>query len=105
MVDRFYDKVKSDALLGPVFSRVDWPSHLPIMYNFWSSTLFGDQTYRGNPLQRHLHLAIDPTHFDRWLTLFKEAIDENFQGEKAEEAKMRGQAIAGVFQVRMGLIG
>jgi hemoglobin len=32
MVDEFYDKVKSDALLGPDFSHVDWPHHLPIMY-------------------------------------------------------------------------
>ena len=43
LVDRFYDKVQSDPLLGPVFSHVDWPHHLPIMYNFWSSMLLGDQ--------------------------------------------------------------
>jgi hemoglobin len=104
MVDRFYEKVKADPLLGPVFSHVDWPNHLPIMYDFWSSMLLGDQTYRGNPLQRHLHLAIDKSHFGRWLELFKQTVDENFDGDKAEEAKMRGQSIAGVFQVKMGLL-
>jgi hemoglobin len=105
MVDRFYEKVKADPLLGPVFSHVDWPNHLPVMYDFWSSMLLRDQTYRGNPLQRHLHLAIDTSHFGRWIELFMETVDESFEGEKAEEAKMRGQAIAAVFQVKMGLTG
>jgi hemoglobin len=103
MVDKFYDKVKSDELLGPVFSHVDWPHHLPTMYNFWSSMLLGDQTYRGNPLQKHLPLPIDKKHFHRWLELFKETVDENFTGEKAEEVKMRANSIASIFQYRMGL--
>lgn len=105
LVDKFYEKVKSDPLLGPVFRHVDWPTHLPIMYDFWSSMLLGDQTYRGNPLQRHLHLAIERDHFSQWLALFKETVNENFEGEKAEEVKMRAQSIAGIFQLKMGLIG
>ena len=104
LVDRFYDKVKSDPLLGPVFGHIDWPHHLPIMYNFWSSMLLGDQTYRGNPLQGHLRLEINKTHFNQWLALFSETVDENFKGEKAEEVKMRAQSIAGIFQVKMGLM-
>jgi hemoglobin len=104
LVDRFYDKVKDDSLLGPVFNHVDWPHHLPIMYDFWSSMLLGDQTYRGNPLQKHMHLAINEDHFNRWLHLFTQTVDENFQGEKAEEVKMRAQSIAGIFQLKMGII-
>jgi hemoglobin len=103
LVDRFYDKVKNDPLLGPVFSHVDWPHHLPVMYNFWSSMLLGDQSYRGNPLQKHLPLAIDKSHFSQWLALFNETVDENFAGDKAEEVKMRAYSIAGIFQIKMGL--
>ncbi len=103
MVDKFYEKVKLDSLLGPVFSNVDWPHHLPIMYDFWSSMLLGDQTYKGNPLQKHLALPIQREHFSRWLVLFKETVDENFKGEKAEEVKMRADSIAGIFQYKMGL--
>ena len=103
MVDKFYEKVKLDSLLGPVFSNVDWPHHLPIMYDFWSSMLLGDQTYKGNPLQKHLALPIQREHFSRWLVLFKETVDENFEGEKAEEVKMRADSIAGIFQYKMGL--
>lgn len=103
LVDTFYDKVKADELIGPLFSHVDWPHHLPIMYNFWSSMLLGDQTYRGNPLQKHFPLPLERVHFERWLKLFTETVDENFTGEKADEVKMRAQSIAGIFQIRMGL--
>jgi hemoglobin len=104
LVDNFYDKVKIDELLGPVFAHLDWPHHLPIMYNFWSSMLLGDQSYRGNPLEKHLRLNIRSEHFARWLLLFKETVNENFSGEKAEEVKLRADSIAGIFQLKMGLI-
>lgn len=104
LVDAFYSKVQADDLLGPVFSHVDWPHHLPIMYSFWSSMLLGEQSYRGNPFQKHLPLPIESKHFDQWLRLFLETVDEKFSGEKAEEIKMRAQSIAGIFQVRMGLV-
>ncbi len=104
LVDRFYDKVKADELLGPVFSHVDWPHHLPIMYNFWSSMMLGDQSYRGNPFQKHLPLPIQTQHFDQWLKLFRETVHEHFSGEKADEILMRAESIAGIFQMRMGLI-
>ena len=104
LVDNFYEKVQADDLLGPVFSHVNWPHHLPIMYNFWSSMLLGDQSYRGNPFQKHLPLPIQPAHFQQWLKLFRNTVDENFEGDKADEVKMRAESIAGIFQVRMGLI-
>jgi hemoglobin len=103
LVDNFYEKVKVDELLGPVFAGLDWPHHLPTMYNFWSSMLLGDQSYRGNPFEKHVRLAITSEHFTRWLQLFKATVDEFFIGEKAEEAKMRADSIAGIFQLKMGL--
>jgi hemoglobin len=104
LVDKFYDKVQADELLKPVFSHVNWPHHLPIMYDFWSSMLLGDQTYRGNPLQKHLPLPIQGKHFDQWLVLFRQTVHENFSGEKADEVLARAESIAGMFQVRMGLL-
>ena len=103
LVDSFYDKVRSDKLLMPVFSHVKWREHLPIMYNFWSAMLLGDQSYQGNPFQKHQHLPVDSSHFDRWIELFTSTIDENFTGSKAEETKGRASSIAAIFQHRMGL--
>jgi hemoglobin len=103
LVDRFYDKIKQDSLLAPVFAHLDWPMHLPIMYNFWSSMLLGDQSYLGNPFQKHIGLPIKAIHFEQWIKLFTETMDENFVGTKAEEAKQRAVSIAGVFQHKLGL--
>ncbi len=103
LVNDFYGKVQNDQLLGPVFRHVDWPHHLPVMYDFWSSILLGDQSYRGNPLQKHLPLPIEGKHFDQWLKLFTETVNENFAGDKAEEVKMRAESTAGIFQLKLGI--
>lgn len=104
LVDKFYERVKEDELLGPQFSHVDWTKHLPIMYSFWSSMMLGEQSYRGNPFQKHVNLPIQQVHFTTWLKLFVEIVDENFAGDKATEIKVRAQNIAQVFQHRMNLI-
>jgi len=104
LVDRFYDKVKLDSLLAPVFSHVDWPKHLPVMCDFWTLTLLGEPGYRNNMVQKHLGLPIQPEHFERWLNLFNSTVDENFFGDKAEEAKSRAYSMAVVIQVKLGLV-
>jgi hemoglobin len=104
IVDRFYDRVKSDVLLAPRFDHVDWTTHLPVMYNFWASMMLGEQSYRGNPFQKHATLPIGKEHFAAWLKLFHEVIDEHFTGEKAEEIKFRAENIANVFQYKMKLL-
>lgn len=107
MVDTFYDKVQADGLLGPVFNevaQVNWDSHLPIMYTFWENLLLGTARYNGRPFPKHAPLPVDPTHFMQWIKLFEATVDELFLGEKAEEAKGRGRAIALVFMGKMGLL-
>ena len=104
LVDSFYSKVTNDDVLEPIFRHVNWPKHIPTMYNFWSSMLLGDQTYQGNPFEKHIHLDIDSTHFNRWLELFAHNVDEHFAGARADEAKSRAVTIAGVFQHKLGLL-
>ena len=104
LVDRFYDQVKANEVLSPLFRDVDWVKHLPIMYSFWSSAILGEQSYRGNPFQKHMHLAIGKQHFGGWLRLFWQTVDEMFSGENANEIKSRAQSIASVFQYKMNLV-
>lgn len=104
LVDSFYEKVKIDELLAPVFGHVDWPHHLPVMYDFWSSILLGDLSYNGSPFSKHLGLPITREHFTRWLKLFTENVDAQFEGLVAEEAKTRAETIANLFQYKMGLL-
>lgn len=107
LVDKFYEKVNADQLLSPVFNqeaKVDWPSHLPKMYKFWGSILLGTADYHGRPFPPHTELNIGKEHFERWMQLFLETVDENFTGEVAEIAKQRAQNIALIFQHKLGLI-
>jgi hemoglobin len=104
LVNKFYEKVKVDALLAPLFAHVDWHHHLPIMYNFWASMLLGEQGYKGNPFQKHVPLPLQAQHFDQWLKLFEATVDENFEGDRAQEVKDRARSIARVFQYKLGLL-
>ncbi|SHH16815.1 hemoglobin [Chryseolinea serpens] len=104
LVDRFYETVREDPLLAPQFAHVEWARHLPTMYNFWSSMMLGEQSYRGNPFQKHVGLPLERQHFNTWIKIFMDIVDGNFRGEKAEEIKKRAQQIAGVFQHRMNLM-
>lgn len=65
--------------------------------------LLGKNGYKGQPFPKHLVLPISGEHFNRWLTLFEQTIDELFEGEKAEEAKQRAMMIAQTFQYKMGI--
>jgi hemoglobin len=78
LVRRFYEKVREDALLAPVFAaRIrDWEPHLQRMCAFWSSVALMSGRYHGNPMTKHLPLPIDAAHFDRWLALFEETARE-----------------------------
>lgn len=107
MVDTFYDKVNADNLLSSVFNdfaHVDWPHHLPKMYQFWNFLLLGIPGYKGQPFPMHSKLPITFEHFNKWLELFKANIDENFAGQNAEMAKAKAQGIALTFQYKMGII-
>ncbi|MBF9238485.1 group III truncated hemoglobin [Hymenobacter sp. BT683] len=104
LVDAFYDKVNADPLLAPVFNgfaHVDWPAHLPKMYDFWSGLLLHTSRYQGRPFLKHIPLPIAGEHFERWLALFFLTVDQLFAGPVAETAKLRARSIAQVFEARL----
>lgn len=78
LVHAFYDKVRTDPLLGPVFAAriTDWVPHLEQMCAFWSSVVLRSRRYHGRPMPKHAALPIDASHFDHWLRLFAETAAE-----------------------------
>lgn len=103
MVDFFYAKVREDDMLSFIFNdriRDRWSEHLEKMYKFWQTVLFDEHTYFGSPFPPHATLDINYTHYERWVQLFNETIDHLFIGDKAQEAKWRGQKMAQVFLAR-----
>lgn len=88
----------------PIFTTVaqlNLEHHLPIIGDFWETLLFGTGSYQKhgrNPLQIHraLHLKspLEFGHFNRWLEIFNETVDETFAGTRADFIKLRANAIA-----------
>lgn len=100
LVNSFYAKVRKDDLLTNIFNNIiqdKWQAHLDKMYSFWQTVLLEEHTYNGSPFIPHANLPVEKEHFDRWLLLFCETIDENFTGVKATEAKWRAEKMAMMF--------
>lgn len=104
LVNTFYGRVQKDELIGPIFnSKLEghWPEHLEKMYTFWQTILLEEYTYRGRPFPPHAQLPIDAEHFERWLQIFDQTVNDLFDGPVAEEAKSRGRKMAALFQVKL----
>lgn len=111
LVDRFYEKVREDDLLGVIFNdvaKVNWEIHLPRLYAFWQTVLLGEGEFRGNALGVHFKLAaqtaMDWPRFERWLKLFRETVDELFLGEKATRIKIIAGNMAQLIHSRINNI-
>ena len=101
LVDAFYEKVRRNDLLSPIFNeRIQnrWPQHLEKMYSFWQTVLLNEQTYSGSPFPPHAQLPINHSHFEKWIELFISTIDELYKGDKSTEAKWRASKMAEMFQ-------
>jgi hemoglobin len=106
LVNTFYGKVREDEMLAPIFNEHienRWPEHLEKMYRFWQTVLLDEHTYYGAPFPPHARLAVKHEHFKKWLQLFNQTVDELFVGEKADEAKWRGQKMAQMFEIKIEL--
>lgn len=78
LVRTFYGRVQRDPLIGPVFAArvTDWDHHLAKLCDFWSSVALMSGRYHGQPMQKHVNLPIEGSHFDRWLKLFEATATE-----------------------------
>ena len=101
LIDRFYEKIKVNPFLRPIFidiAQLDFDHHMPILYDFWCTLLLGEMTYSRNAMEIHLQLnqkaSLTKIHFDEWLKLFNETVDDLYDGTKAQETKYRASSIA-----------
>lgn len=111
LVNAFYHRVRADDLLGPIFdgvAQVDWDAHLPKMYAFWETVLFGTGGFSGNPLAAHAKLVpltdMGKDKFDRWLTLFCQTVDGLYTGPTAEHIKSCASDMANVIYSRINSV-
>lgn len=97
VLDKFYERVRKDDLLAPVFAAVeDWDEHLERLGEFWSSVMLMSGRYKGNPISMHLlHThRIQPEMFDRWLELWEMTTKEVLPPEAAATMLAKARRIA-----------
>jgi len=99
LVRGFYERVREDDVIGPVFvARIqDWEPHLQRMFAFQSSVALMTGRYHGQPIAKHVLLPIDAKHLDRWLALFADTARELCPRRAAEHfitlAKRIGESL------------
>ena len=101
LLNSFYTKAQTDPLIGSKFDHINMDDHTQVITDFWDSILFGTNSYQGDPFSKHIPLALKIDDFDRWVSLFTETVDEQFEGDKADEAKLRASTIARVFKAKL----
>jgi hemoglobin len=97
-VDRFYDRVRGDDLLGPIFAEriPDWSAHLEQMKRFWRSVLHNSGEFNGSPMRKHVAIdGLEERHFARWLKLFRDTLrDGETNAEATEHVGNKARTIA-----------
>jgi len=100
LVHAFYDDVRVDDLLGPVFANTikgDWSAHLDRMVEFWCTVMIGTRTFKGDVYGKHVRLAQEsqtsPGHFLRWLTLWHRHTTARFTPALAAEFQVTAHRI------------
>jgi hemoglobin len=108
LVVQFYREVVFDDLLEPIFgevAEVDWAMHMPKLVDYWCRVLLGQPGYGGHVLASHRHLHdLQPLTldlFDRWLTLWVDAVDSGWAGPNANKAKSHARRIGMVLARRI----
>lgn len=105
LVRKFYDTLLTNESIKPVFDNLNFEKHIPHIVSFWAFVLLDEAGYNTNVFDKHVNLPIKEEHFDIWLTHFERTINDLFEGEKAELAKLRAQTIAFTFKAKLKQIG
>ena len=98
LVQRFYDRVRADEVLGPTFEAVlhdHWDAHLPRMVEFWSTVMLGTRSFSGNVFGKHMAVpGVGRAHFERWLGLWQSQTGAMFDAEIASQLQEVALGIA-----------
>jgi hemoglobin len=108
-VRAFYGKAMADPEIGWLFTDVaqlDLEEHIPVIAAFWATNLLGAMSYKGGAFGVHAELhqkagGLRREHFERWLVLWCQTVDEMFDGPRAAAAKVHALRVANAFHGRL----
>lgn len=106
LVRDFYGRIRQDAVLGAIFEQRlsnRWDAHINTMIDFWSSVTMRTGRYEGQPHVMHRNLGLEPAHFERWLALFRKAVEDNCGGPAADLFIDRANRIASSLQIGLDI--
>lgn len=102
LVNEFYDEVRADPELFPVFNAAigdNWTPHLDRMVDFWSTVMLGSRSFQGNVFGKHMLLnGVRPDHFRLWLAMFEATATRLFAPEIADEFIVTARRIGASLQ-------
>jgi hemoglobin len=110
LVRAFYGKAMVDEKIGWLFTDVaelDLEEHIPKIASFWATNLLGSKSYKGGAFGVHGRLhqkapgGLRQEHFERWLVLWCQTVDEFFDGPLAAAAKVHALRVANAFYGRL----
>ncbi|KAA6224795.1 MULTISPECIES: group III truncated hemoglobin [unclassified Campylobacter] len=105
LMEIFYEKIRIDENLGPIFNKAvgvsneEWKKHKKKIGNFWTGMLLGEGDYNGQPLKKHMDLPPFKIElFDNWLSLFEESLKSIYNDEMSNVILQRANMIAKNFK-------
>jgi hemoglobin len=108
LMNSFYSKALTDEIIGYFFTEVaplNMAVHMPLIVDFWETVLLGKAAYKGNVMQVHQHIhhlsTFKEAHFERWVSLFHQTVNELYSGDHAELAKQRAESIATLMRIKL----
>jgi hemoglobin len=108
LVRAFYGRALTDPVIGWLFTdvaRLDLEAHVPRIASFWETILLGAHSYGGGAFAPHAALnaraRLRAGHFERWLWLWQQTVDELYEGDRAQLAKAHAARVAGAFHARL----
>jgi hemoglobin len=108
LVRAFYSRALTDPIIGYLFTDVaqlDLEAHVPRLTDFWETVLLGSKSYSSGAFHPHARVhekaELKSGHFDRWLALWYQTLDEHFAGPRAATAKAHAYRLAQAFQSRL----
>lgn len=108
LVRSFYGRAMADPVIGFIFTdvaKLDLEAHVPEITSFWETVLLDTRTYHRSAFDPHaaLHhkVTLRAGHFERWLGLWRDTVDELFAGDRAVAAKAHAVRVAYAFHGRL----
>jgi hemoglobin len=106
-VEDFHIRAYGDPVLAPLFGQgvTNLPEHLRGVGDFWRQVLLDSGSHPGSPYAAHMDLPLEPEHFDRWLSYFRESAERTLPKDMAAAAVAKAEQVVAELRLRRGALG